>query len=270
MKLCHSGSGLSNAFPYSMTIWKNVPSLSEAFVDLFEERLRDRLSAGSQKPIGLATGRTMIPIYRSLVHRLSLWPTIDLEQLRLSWLSFNLDEYVGLAETDTSSFNRYMAQHLGLPLMLSPSRMKIPNGLARDLQNECYAYVNQLQQYGGLGVLLLGLGSNGHVGFNDPPCGPESSCRVVPLALATRKQNAFSFGGNPDSVPIEAITLGISEILKAEEIHLVVTGLPKADILNALLTSSCTNELPVSWLRMHQRVFIWADKDALSSFIGKN
>ncbi len=221
-----------------------------------------------KKPFGLATGRTMVPIYRTLVKRLKNWPTAEFEKLRSSWLSFNLDEYVGLSETDLCSFKAYMSEHLVQPLGLNPSQVNIPNGRARNLKEESHSYTKRLSQCGGFSFVLLGLGINGHIGFNDPPCGPESSCRVVTLSGATRQQNAFSFGSSSNSVPKQALTLGISEILQADEIHLIVTGIEKADVLDLLLKSSCSRSLPASWLLKHQRVFLWVDQDALSLGLG--
>ena len=117
----------------------------------------------------------------------------------------------------------------------------------------------------GIGLQVLGLGGNGHVGFNEPPCGPDVPCHVVTLSAETRHQNAALFGGDPTAVPEQAISLGLREILAADEIHLLVTGSGKASILRRLIRSSEPNEhLPASWLRQHDCVSIWADADALS------
>jgi glucosamine-6-phosphate deaminase len=114
-------------------------------------------------------------------------------------------------------------------------------------------------------VQLLGLGSNGHVGFNEPPCGRERVCRVVELSEATRRQNAGLFGGDPAAVPPRAITLGLKEILAAEQIHLVVTGRGKAPILGRLLAMDQPDPaVPASWLLEHPQFSLWADADALS------
>ena len=114
-----------------------------------------------------------------------------------------------------------------------------------------------------MGVQLLGLGSNGHVGFNEPPCGAQVGCRVVKLSAATRAQNAGLFGGDPQQVPEAAITLGLKEILEATEIHLVVTGSGKAAILQKLLQEGPSEQLPASWLRQHGRVWLWVDRAAM-------
>lgn len=216
----------------------------------------------SFKPLGMATGRTMEPFYEALIQRLTSWPAPQLEQLKRCWLSFNLDEYVGLSPGDSRSFAAYMEAQLGCHLELSPCQLQLPDGTAKDPGVEARRYGSALHQAGGIGLQLLGLGGNGHVGFNEPPSQPNSCCRVVTLQRATRIQNASAFGGSPDEVPEQAITLGLNEILAAEEIHLIVTGAAKAEILRTALLDPCSDEVPASWLQRHSRVHVWVDDAA--------
>ncbi len=241
----------------------DLPSLVDAVVDALEERLQQRLGEKAPKPLGLATGRTMVPIYVELVARVQRWPADEREDLRQGWCSFNLDEYVGLGATDRRSFAAYMARHLGEPLQLTAEQVHLPDGRAADPEQQACRYADQLQSFGGVGVQLLGLGSNGHVGFNEPPCGPDASCRVVSLSESTQQQNAAAFDGDPSQVPSQALTLGLREILAADEIYLIVTGKAKAEILKQLLESPCSDQLPASWLRNHPRVSLWVDQAAL-------
>ena len=256
-------------FPGEITIQKNSESLVQMLIDVLEDNLRMRLSQLAPKPLGLATGRTMEPIYRALVLRLKSWPTVELEKLLSDWSSFNLDEYVGLSSRDKHSFAAYMLRHLGEPLKLTSEKLRVPNGSSEDPKKEASAYVEELKDCGGVGIQLLGLGVNGHLGFNEPPCSPDASCRVVTLSASTRKQNAFSFQNDYQLVPTNAITLGIHEILSAEEIHLVVTGEAKALILYSLLSEPASEHLPASWLRQHKNLFLWADSAAASQLISK-
>ncbi len=249
-------------FPYFFVVRDDVDLLVESIVEFLERRLRERLIVESPKPIGLATGRTMEPIYSRLVDKLKSWPTSDLQALVNGWKSFNLDEYIGLPIGDSRSFFNFMSNHIGKPLKLSADKLRIPNGHALNLQDEAKNYSNEIIKCGGISIQLLGLGVNGHIGFNEPPCSYDSLCRVVELSSSTRKQNAFSFGKNDNLVPSRAITLGLKEILSAQEIHLVVTGPSKANVLQALMNSPSTEKIPASWLRSHDRVFIWADKQA--------
>ena len=241
-------------------------ALCSRLVDQLEQALRLNLEgAAASRPLGLATGRTMEPLYAALVERLLGWSAGDLAALRQSWCSFNLDEYLGLPAGDPRSYRNFMNAQLGRPLSLPEGALQLPDGQAEDADAAALAFQAALNAHGGIGVQLLGLGSNGHVGFNEPPCGREQACRVVELSDATRRQNAGLFGGDPEAVPVRAITLGLKEILAAEQIHLVVTGREKAPILGRLLAMDQPDPaLPASWLLEHPRVTLWADADALS------
>ena len=206
----------------------------------------------------------MEPLYAALVQRLMLWSAPDLDELRQRWSSFNLDEYLGLPTGDPRRYSTYMSRHLGEPLQLPPETLHLPSGGAADAHGAAQAYAAELNACGGVGVQLLGLGNNGHVGFNEPPTTADQSCHVVDLSDATRRQNSALFGGDPAAVPAQAITLGLHEILAADEIHLVVTGAAKADILKRLLTLPAPQPgLPASWVLNHPCVGLWADADAM-------
>ena len=253
-------------FPYRLEQRSTASALIDALSDHLERRLRQRLQASaSPRPLGLATGRTMEPLYAALVHRLKAWPSIDLAALRQGWQSFNLDEYLGLNSLDPRSYRSFMDRHLGRPLGLCASALRLPDGGSDDGEASARSYAQDLQQHGGIGLQLLGLGSNGHIGFNEPPSSEDLPCRVVTLSAATRNQNAAMFGDDPTAVPAQAITLGLQEILAAEEIHLVVTGSAKAGILGQLLRCpEPDRHLPASWLGRHDQVWLWADADALN------
>ncbi|MEB3265840.1 MAG: glucosamine-6-phosphate deaminase [Cyanobacteriota bacterium] len=218
-----------------------------------------------ERPLGLATGRTMEPIYQAMVQQLGQLPWAEHERLRERWLSFNLDEYVGLAPADPRSFTAHMRHTLVDPLGIDPSQALLPDGLAADPQAEASRYAAALEAAGGLGLQILGLGLNGHVGFNEPPCGADAPCRALELSASTRHQNAAAFGGDAEAVPARAITLGLREILAAERILLVVTGTAKAPILRRLLEEPPSADLPASWLRSHGAVTVIADQAALAS-----
>jgi glucosamine-6-phosphate deaminase len=216
---------------------------------------------GTARPLGLATGRTMEPVYAGLVRH---WKALTAEQRPLPsfWRSFNLDEYVGLAAGDGRSFQAFMQHHLGGPLGLDPASLQFPDGMAADPAQEASRYAAAVATAGGVGLQLLGLGLNGHVGFNEPPCGPEARCRCLALSDSTRQQNAEAFGGDPQAVPSQAITLGLAEILEAERILLVVTGRAKAAVLRRLLEEPPGEDLPASWLRSHPDATVIADRAA--------
>jgi glucosamine-6-phosphate deaminase len=231
------------------------------------ERVAARLlQARRRRPdraLGLATGRTMEPIYAAMARLLPLLPAAEQARVRQGWRSFNLDEYVGLAPDDPRSFHAVIARQLTAPLELDPAGVQLPDGLAADPQVEAFRYADAVAAAGGIGLQLLGLGLNGHVGFNEPPCGPEVRCRCVALSDITRFQNASAFGGEAAAVPTRAITLGLAEILAADRILLVVTGAAKAQVLQRVLASPPTPDIPASWLQHHRAVTVIADGAAL-------
>jgi glucosamine-6-phosphate deaminase len=206
---------------------------------------------------GLATGRTMEPVYAALCDRLRGDARFDPQR----WSSVNLDEYVGLAPQDPRTFRAYMERHLGGPLGLQPQALQLPDGAAADPALEASRYGEAVRRQG-LGLQLLGLGSNGHVGFNEPPCEVTAPCRVVQLSDSTRRQNAEAFGGDPAHVPALAITLGLAEILAARELLLVVLGAGKAGILRRALQDPADARLPASWLQGHPQVRVLCDREA--------
>lgn len=214
------------------------------------------------RPLGLATGRTMEPVYAALAQRWAALPPGERAHLASGWCSFNLDDYVGLVPGDPRSFRAFMDQQLTRPLGLDPAQVRLPDGTAVNPEAEAACYAAELSTAGGVGLQLLGLGLNGHLGFNEPPCGPDARCRCLELSAATRQQNAGAFGGDPEAVPERAITLGLAEILEAEQILLVVTGASKAGILRRVLEEAPSPELPASWLQRHPAVTVIADRQA--------
>ncbi len=236
----------------------------QAVADHVAGVLLEGMLDGSAWPLGLATGRTMEPVYAALVRRVAALEQHQQQGLRPRWLSFNLDEYVGLGAADPGSFHAAMHRHLLEPLQLASSWLRLPEGLADDPHAEAERYGAALGAAGGIGLQLLGLGLNGHVGFNEPPAAADSRCRCLDLSDSTRRQNAGAFGGDLAAVPARAITLGLAEILAARRILLVVTGAAKAPVLRALLRQPPGVELPASWLQGHPQVEVIADRAALA------
>ena len=226
-------------------------------------RLQEALQAGAS--LGLATGRTMLPVYAALRQRLQALELPPRQRLLRRWRSFNLDEYVGLGPGHPGSFSRFMAEQLGEPLGLPAGALQLPDGLAADPQAEARRYGAAVRAAGGIDLQLLGLGSNGHVGFNEPPCGADAPCRALALSASTRRQNAEAFGGDPAAVPERAITLGTAEILAARQLLLVVTGAAKAEILRRCLLEPPGPDRPASWLQGHPGLRIVVDVEAAAA-----
>ncbi len=235
--------------------------------DQLAARLLEEVLGTRPRPLGLATGVTMEPLYAALARRVAALTDPQRRLLRQSWCSFNLDEYVGLGPEDPASFTATMARLLRLPLGLDPGGVHCPDGLAPDPEAEAQRYRLSLAAAGGLGLQVLGLGLNGHVGFNEPPCGPEASTRLIALTEATRRQNAAGFDGQAAAVPAQAITLGLAEILSARQLVLLVTGEAKAGILARALVQPPTPDVPASWLQRHPDLLVLADPAAAAGLI---
>ena len=240
---------------------------ADAVGEAAAERLLHHRLRQPERPLGLATGRTMEPVYRALVDRTAALPPSELQRLRRQWTSFNLDEYVGLGPGDPRSFATEMAERLVTPLGLNPRQVRLPDGRAPDPDLEASRYATELASAGGIGLQLLGLGLNGHVAFNEPPCGPEARCRCVELSEDTRHRNSAANNdpqGGP-GVPERAISLGLLEILAAGSLLLVVTGPAKASILRRSLQEPPSAAVPASWLQTHPDLTLLADQEALAA-----
>ena len=233
---------------------------AEAVAAVVAERLHRALE--HRAVLGLATGRTMEPVYAALRDRLMALPQPERRSLLEGWCSFNLDEYVGLGPEQPTSFAAFMQQQLAGPLQLLPGCLQLPDGLALEPDLEARRYRAAVVSAGGIDLQLLGLGSNGHVGFNEPPCAADAPCRCLSLSQATREQNAAAFGGDPLAVPAQAITLGTAEILNARRVLLVVTGAAKAEILRRSLQEPSCSEVPASWLQRHPHLEVVVDQAA--------
>ena len=251
---------MQGAEPFTLLCCRDAAGVAE----LVASRLLEARQRWPQLPLGLATGRTMEPVYAALQRQVARLDPPARQVLREGWLSFNLDEYVGLAPRDPGSFAQAMAQALQQPLGLAAEQVQLPDGLSPSPEAEALRYGAALQASGGLGLQVLGIGLNGHVGFNEPPCTAELGCRPVELSAATRLQNAAAFHGDPKAVPAEAITLGLVEILAARELLLVATGSSKAAVLHRLLSEDPSPQLPASWLRSHPRLTLVVDAAALA------
>ena len=227
------------------------------------QRLLDRIKSKPAAVLGLATGSTMEPVYAQLVTWLRQ-STVDLSQLT----TFNLDEYIGLAGKHPQSYRHFMCEHLFNKLNLSHDRVHLPDGLAEDVEEACLAYSAAIQAAGGMDLQILGIGSNGHIGFNEPFTSFSSRTHVIELSEQTRLDNGRFFS-NPDAVPTHALTLGIQDILKAKEILLVATGAHKAAIMAELFHSPVDEALPASALKTHGNVTIIMDRAAAAGLPGE-
>jgi glucosamine-6-phosphate deaminase len=207
--------------------------------------------------LGLPTGRTPILLYRELIaatHQTSLeWSRVR---------TFNLDEFVGLGDGVPGSYRRFMEDQLFRHVNISRANIGFLNGRASDIAAECERYERAIASAGGIDLILLGIGANGHIGFNEP-CNvlPARTHRVV-LEEPTRAANALWFGGDIAAVPRAALSMGMATILNAREIVLMATGEGKADAVSEMVAGGITTGLPASFLQLHPRVTAMLDDDA--------
>lgn len=208
--------------------------------------------------LGLATGSTPLPIYRELI---SMWHrgVIDFGSVT----TYNLDEYVGLGPDHPCSYRRFMQENLFSHINVQQSNIHIPNGLAQDVDAECAAYDAAIAAAGRLDLQLLGLGANGHIGFNEPAAVFTTHSYCVRLSEQTLKDNRRFFeDGAP--MPTHALTMGIASIMQAKRIVLVATGKNKAAAVRAMIEGPVDPMVPASILQMHRHATILLDADAAS------
>ena len=227
--------------------WQTLSSydaLSERGADLFLAAIR----RDPRIVLGLPTGRTPVRMYERVVAACAR----EYHCFR-DVVTFNLDEYVGIERTHPGSYYRFMKQHLFDFVDIEPTNAHIPNGAAQDTIVECARYERAIAAAGGLGLTLLGLGSNGHIAFNEPGTPFDSRTRVVTLTESTRAANASLFEGQ---VPTHAITIGIGTILESKSIVLLASGEEKRAAIEQLRNGVITEEFPASALWKHSDVTV--------------
>ncbi len=207
--------------------------------------------------LGLPTGRTAIAVYSELV-RLYRIGVADFSRAH----TFNVDEFSGLAQGDVHTYRAFMHKHLFNRINLPEAHRHFLDGSAADVVRECERFERAIASRGGMDLLLLGIGTNAHIGFNEP--GPRLHARThrARLAVDTRRANASLFGGRLDKVPRSALTMGVATMLEAKAIVLVATGRSKAVAIASMLTRGISTRAPASLLQLHQDVDVILDLPA--------
>jgi glucosamine-6-phosphate deaminase len=232
--------------------FQNEQELNEAGAGIITSLVQMQPSA----VLGLATGGTPVGIYEELVKAY--------KKGRVSFkaaTTFNLDEYVGLPEDHPESYHAYMHHHLFNHIDVPPEQINIPNGNAANLEEECLRYNQELAKAKQIDLQILGLGHNGHIGFNEPDPSLVSGTHLVQLKQETREANARYFN-SIDEVPTHALTMGVGTILKAKTILLIVRGADKAEIVHRALTGPIQTELPATLLQTHPHLVVLLDAEA--------
>lgn len=196
--------------------------------------------------LGLATGSTPLATYRELV-RMHREESLDFSKVT----TFNLDEYVGLPPEHPQSYHAFMGENLFRHINVAPGNIHIPDGTAGDVSAECARYEASIIAAGGIDVQLLGIGTDGHIGFNEPTSSLASRTRIKTLTEQTRADNARFFDGDLAKVPVHCITMGVGTIMDCRQVVMLAFGANKAQAIAEAVEGPITSMNPASVLQMH-------------------
>jgi glucosamine-6-phosphate deaminase len=229
-----------------VTVFKDERALAKTLVAQIAATLKNT----PDLVFGLPTGRTPIRLYHEL-------GALHADFSRAT--TFNLDEFLGIGPDHPGSYRAFMQAHLFSRVNLRPERIHVLNGAAPDPEGECARYEQAIAAAGGIGLQLLGIGTNGHIGFNEPARELAARTHRVTLKESTRRSNAALFGGDVGKVPKEALSMGMATILQAGRIVLVATGKSKARCVELVVNGPLTTKLPASFLQLHADVELLVD-----------
>ncbi|MFA7230133.1 MAG: glucosamine-6-phosphate deaminase [Victivallaceae bacterium] len=233
-------------------------------VRLTARLIADDLIKRPNMVLGLATGRTMETVYCELA-RLHREENLDFSLAR----TFNLDEYIGIPEEHPGSYRYYMNKHLFNNVNIDIRNTHLPNGMSDNLDLECENYEKTILENGGIDLQLLGIGQDGHIGFNEPLSALQSRTRAKSLTPVTIAQNSPMFDP-PSSMPKRAITMGVGTVLEAKRIIMLVTGESKAEILAKAVEGPITSMISATAIQLHRRCSVIVDEAAASKLQEKD
>jgi len=226
----------------------------EKLYDTIFDALIQEMRQNPKVLLGLATGATFEPVYQRWIERGSPNEFSDMHTV-------NLDEYYPIKRQASQSFYTYMKTRVFDPLGLDPTHTHLLDGEAEDAEAECMAFEARIIALGGIGIQLLGIGRNSHIGFNEPAEAFEPKTHRTTLSMATLRDNGVYFQ-SPESMPKEALTMGIGTIMSARKILLLVCGASKQEALKALVFGKMTPQCPASILQVHPDCTVLIDEEA--------
>ena len=233
-------------------IQPNPESASRVAARVIVRLLRENPNA----VLGLATGSTPLLLYRELI-RLYQEKQVDFSRVT----TFNLDEYIGLPTEHPQSYHSFMWENLFRHVNITPKNVHIPDGLTTDIPVFCARYEEQIRECGGIDIQVLGIGTDGHVGFNEPTSSLVSRTRIKTLTVQTRRDNARFFGSE-DKVPHHVITMGVGTVMDARQCLLLAFGASKAQAIAEAVEGPITAMNPASILQMHPTAKVFLDEPA--------
>jgi glucosamine-6-phosphate deaminase len=237
-----------------VVIKSNAAEVAQYGAQVFTRQIK----SNPNSVLGLATGSTPVALYQELI---AAYQRGDLSFAEVK--TFNLDEYLGLAATHPQSYRFFMQQQLFNHLDIQPHNTAVPDGSALDPLLACQQYEQEIAAAGGIDLQLLGLGRNGHIGFNEPSSGLRSRTRIKTLTKETIADNARFFAAD-EYQPHLSITMGIGTILDARKVILLATGESKAAAVKAMIEGPLSASCPASALQLHQHAIIVLDEAAAS------
>lgn len=220
--------------------------------------IADVLNAKPNAVLGMATGSTPLGVYQELV-RMHREDGLDFTQV----MTFNLDEYVGLPTTNSQSYHYFMHENFFKHVNIAPGNIYIPSGTTSNYQAFCAWYEQRIEDCGGIDVQILGIGSDGHIAFNEPGSSLSSRTRLKTLARPTIEDNARFFE-RPEDVPIYAITMGVGTILEARNLVLLANGANKANAVAQMVEGPVTSMITATALQLHSSAKVFLDDAAAS------
>jgi glucosamine-6-phosphate deaminase len=235
-------------------IQPNAHAVAKVAARLFQ----DQLDRKANSVLGLATGSTPLGLYKELA-ALGKANLIDFSRVT----TFNLDEYVGLAPDHPHSYAHFMREHLFRFINIPLPSAHVPNGLAKDVTKHCGEYEKAIQRAGGIDLQLLGVGSDGHIGFNEPSSSLSSRTRIKTLTPRTIADNARFFGSE-EAVPRHVITMGVGTIMESRHVVVLALGETKASAVAAMVEGPILADCPASILQMHRTCTLVIDEPAAS------
>ena len=238
----------------NLIVAKDAAEVGRLAADIFQELI----CAKPDCVLGLATGSTPLPLYRELIAREQAGK-LSFAQVR----SANLDEYKGLSGDHPQSYRYFMNENLFRHISIDPANTMVPDGLAEDVEAMCAAYEAAIESMGGVDIQLLGIGHDGHIGFNEPCDHFPAATHEVELEEITRQANKLFFD-SIDEVPTAAYTMGIGTVMAARKVLLIATGKDKAEIVKQSFFGPVTPMVPASILQFHPDCTVIVDEAAAS------
>lgn len=235
-----------------LIVTKNYDEMSKVAANEMAEDIKKN----PEIVLGLATGGTPVGMYKELI---KMYNEGKLDFSKVT--SINLDEYVGLSGEHDQSYRYFMNKNLFNHINIDKNKTFVPNGLAENIEEECEKYDERIQDLGGIDLQLLGLGANGHIGFNEPGEALSVGTHLTDLKESTIEANARFFDSIED-VPRKAITMGLGGIMKAKKIMVIASGEGKAAVVKAMMSGKITTEIPATMLQMHRDVLLIVDEAA--------